>query len=193
MILLCGYGGDGRRVEEVEVKKQILKICKGKTVAIITNAKPKNNIQTDVEVGKFLTENQIKNKLFDLDETDISWKNYDVIYFGGGSPSMLMQAIVRNCFVNFDWKSKDIIGQSAGAMILFDKFCDELSLGANANPKLNDFKIFDGLGVVNEKRVFTPHYNTLQNSDYGRTYLKFLEENKIETLFMYDKEFILYK
>lgn len=83
MILLCGYGGDGRRVNEINVKKQIINICKNKKVAIITNAKPKDNIETDIEVGRFLKEHEIKNQLFDLDAEDVSWQNFDVIYFGG--------------------------------------------------------------------------------------------------------------
>ena len=83
MILLCGYGGDGRRVNEINVKKQIINICKNKKVAIITNAKPKDNIETDIEVGRFLKEHEIKNQLFDLDAEDVSWQDFDVIYFGG--------------------------------------------------------------------------------------------------------------
>ena len=103
MILLCGYGGDSRRFDEVEVKKQIVNLCKNKSVAIITNAKPKENVETCVQVSKFLTSHKIKNKLFDLDEQDFSWQTFDVIYFGGGSPLKLMRAIERNNVKNYDW------------------------------------------------------------------------------------------
>jgi len=193
MVLLCGYGGDGRRINEFEVKQQIINLCTRKTVAIITNAKPKNKIETCEEVSRFLSENNIKNKLFDLNVQDVSWQNYDVIYFGGGSPLRLMQTIENNDFVDFDWKDKILIGQSAGAMILFSKFCDETSLGMNNNPKLEDFKIYKGLAVIDDERVFTPHYNTLGNSIYGKNYLEFLKENKIETLVLNDMDYIKFE
>lgn len=190
MYLLCGYGGDGRRVNETEVKKQILKICKGKSVAIIVNAKPINNRETDIEVSKFLSDNNINNKLFDLDTKNSSWKNFDVIYFGGGSPLKLMDSIKNNGFINFDWKSKDIIGQSAGAMILFNKFCDSFEV-KDRELTLDDFKIFNGLGLINSDKVLTPHYNSLKGT-YGKLYLQKLERDKLDTIGINDGEYMLF-
>lgn len=190
MILLCGYGGDGRRVDEIEVKKQIIKICANKKVAIITNAKPKTQIQTCVEVGKFLTANNIQNKLFDLNNKDLSWQRFDVLYFGGGSPLKLMKEIEANGFSNFDWRKKDIIGQSAGAMILFEKFCDETSCGTKADIQEKDFKIFKGLGVIKGNKIFMPHANVM--TDYMKNFVKCVEKNGLDILKLQDKEFMIF-
>ena len=190
MFLICGYGGDGRRVDEHEVKKQIINICYGKSVAIITNAKPKNNIETDVEVSKFLTENNIKNELFDLNDQNTKWKDFDVIYLGGGSPLSLMQAIERNGYLDFDWRSKDIIGQSAGAMILFEKFCDNIFV-ADRKLNINDFGIYQGLGLISTDKVFTPHFNSL-DSDYGKLYLQKLKKENLSTIKINDGEYLIY-
>lgn len=102
-----------------------------------------------------------------------------------------MGEIKRNHYQNFDWSSKDIIGQSAGGMILFENFVDEITMGQNSNPNINDFQLFEGLGVVKGKKVFTPHFNTLPNLNYGKTYLKYLHKNKIETIVIEDKQFLL--
>ena len=190
MILLCGYGGDGRRVNEEAVKEQIVKICKGKTVAIIVNAKPKNAIETDIEVGKFLTQNNIENELFDLDTKNSTWQNFDVLYLGGGSPLRLMDSIRKNGYLNFDWKSKDIIGQSAGAMILFSKFCDSIEV-ENRELTIEDFDIYEGLGLINSEKLFTPHYNSLSGV-YGKLYLEKLKQEKLDTIKLNDKEYLIF-
>jgi len=193
MILLCNYGGDDRYINEIETKQQIIKLCKNKFVAIIVNAKTENNRQTDIEISKFLTNNNIKNKLYDLYGKDDSWQQADVIYFGGGSQLRLMNAIVENGYSDFNWGQKDIIGQSAGGMILFDKFCDCPDEKYNSPElKITDFKVYNGLGIIHNKKVFTPHYNTLASRIYGRTYLNFLEQNQLDSLNLNDYEYLLY-
>ncbi len=101
-----------------------------------------------------------------------------------------MVSIKNNGFENFDWKSKDIIGQSAGAMILFNNFCDSIEV-EDRELTLDDFKIFNGLGLIETDKVFTPHYNSL-NGTYGKLYLQKLEREKLDTIGINDGEYILF-
>ncbi len=46
-------------------------------------------------------------------------------------------------------------------------------------------------GLINLDKIFTPHFNTL-NNDYGKLYLQKLKEENLETIKINDGEFLIY-
>ena len=104
-----------------------------------------------------------------------------------------MNAIVENGYSDFNWGQKDIIGQSAGGMILFDKFCDCPDEKYNdINLQSSDFNIYNSLGIIQSKKFFTPHYNNLTSRIYGQKYLQYLRLNNLEPLNLNDYEYLIY-
>ena len=128
-IYLTSYGIDTRHKEYMSCYKEIIEILKNKNVVIIPNARLiTQNRATAINVQNELTINNIKSQIIDINTDNINLDNYDAIYFTGGEPKVLMEAIYKNNLFNkinkFITNGGIIIGQSAGAMIFNKQYLD---------------------------------------------------------------------
>ena len=128
-IYLTCYGIDTRHKESINSYNDIINILKNKKVVIIPNARlitdkreSSNNIYSE------LKKNNIYCEIIDINVSKLELKKFNAIYFTGGEPKYLMDAIYANNLFdlinNFIIKGGIIIGQSAGAMIFNKQYID---------------------------------------------------------------------
>lgn len=176
MLVLCSRFFINSEKEDKSVVEKIMKICNGggKSVQIIINAKPESEFYLFEKYISLFDKYGIVAKLVDISKEKVNDK--DVILLGGGSPRLLMQKIrefgsVDDIFENYKHTNL-IIGQSAGAMVFYENFVDDVGNG-------KEFASFEGLGLIKSKENLLPHYEDLPTFDYGQRCLKFVEENKL--------------
>lgn len=158
-IYLTSNGLDIRYKDSMNSYPQIIELLKDKEVAIIPNAKLKNQDRSVATVViTELRKHNINGTIFDLEENSITeLEKYDAIYLSGGEPKYLMDAIYDNNFFEtiktFIEKGNIVIGQSAGAMIMNKNYGDT-STGKFLIQN-NGFDFFN--------KIIIPHYDTLSN------------------------------
>lgn len=155
-IYLTSYGIDTRHKEYTNGYKEIIEILKNKKVVIIPNARLiTQNRETAINVQKELTLNNIEAQIIDIDIYNINLDNYDAIYFTGGEPKILMEAIYKNNLFNkinnFITNNGIIIGQSAGAMIFNKQYLDTTT---------KELRIMNN-GFNYGKKIIVPHFDHL--------------------------------
>lgn len=155
-IYFTSYGLDTRYSEFMNSYDDIVKVLKNKKVAIIPNAKLKEQDRTNSVVAKReLEKNNIQVDIIDIDTDKLNIKNYDALYLSGGEPKYLMDSITNaglfDDIKDFIDNGGIIIGQSAGAMIFNQTYLD------TSTKKLlvmdNGFDYFS--------KIIVPHYNNL--------------------------------
>ena len=155
-IFFTSYGLDTRYSNFMNSYDDIIKILKDKKVAIIPNAKLKDQDRTNSVVAKEeLEKNNIEVEIIDIDTENLIIKKYDAIYLSGGEPKYLMDSIINaglfDDIKEFIDNGGIIIGQSAGAMIFNKTYLD------TSTKKLlvmnNGFDYFS--------KIIVPHYNNL--------------------------------
>lgn len=155
-IYFTSYGLDTRYSDFMNSYDDIIKILNDKKVAIIPNAKLKNQDRTSSIVAKEeLEKNNITADIIDINTEKLIIKKYDALYLSGGEPKYLMDAIINSKLFDDIKKFIDnggiIIGQSAGAMIFNKEYLD------TSTQKLlimnNGFDYFN--------KIIVPHYNNL--------------------------------
>lgn len=157
-IYLTSYGLD-IRYNYLKSYDEIIKLLSNHNVAIIVNAKLASEDRTSPVVAKDeMKKHGISAELIDLDTDKFDIKNYDALYFSGGEPKYIMDAIYRvNMFNDFDNYFKNgglVIGQSAGAMIFNKDYLDTTEC---------DLKIQHNGFDYNDK-IIVPHYDHLPDS-----------------------------
>ncbi len=157
-IYVTSYGIDKRYKKYMNSYKKIIDILKDKNVAIICNAKLKTQDRANSIIAKEeLNKHNILADIIDLDEKDFKIGKYNAIYFSGGEPKFLMDAIINNQYYNvileFMNNGNVIVGQSAGAMIMSKRYVDT-SLGC-LKILDNGFNVFD--------KIIIPHYDNLDS------------------------------
>lgn len=157
-IYVTSYGIDKRYKKYMNSYDEIMNILKDKSVAIICNAKLKTQDRTNsIIVKEELNKHNILADIIDLDEREFKIKKYNAIYFSGGEPKFLMDAIINNAYydaiVEFMNNGNVIIGQSAGAMIMSKRYVDT-SIGS-VKILDNGFSLFD--------KIIIPHYDNLDS------------------------------
>ena len=189
MILIASFGMDIKYKEEKECISRIAEICKNKAVACFSEAHPDKKRRDELAlrvINKF-AEFSIKCKYFNF-ETDFKinkLEEFDCLYFcGGASPLRLINKFKsKNLDKYFDlWhkKGKIIIGQSAGAMILFKTFFDK-------NDK-DEWQLYKGLGLIKSDKNLFPHYGNDEGLRDSLT--NFAAENKEQILPLPDYEYL---
>lgn len=156
-IYLTSYGLDCR-YGFLNSYDSIINLLKDHKVAIINNAKLESEDRTTAQVAKYeMKKNKIEAKVIDLNHSKFKLSDFDAIYFSGGEPKYLMDAIIsNNLFEDFDdfFRSGGlVIGQSAGAMIFNHEYLDtsEQVLRIQNN------------GFDYSDRIIVPHYDHLSN------------------------------
>lgn len=156
-IYLTSYGLDCR-YGFLNSYDSIINLLKDHKVAIINNAKLESEDRTTAQVAKCeMKKNKIEAKVIDLNHSKFKLSDFDAIYFSGGEPKYLMEAIIsNNLFEDFDdfFRSGGlVIGQSAGAMIFNHEYLDtsERVLRIQNN------------GFDYSDRIIVPHYDHLSN------------------------------
>ena len=156
-IYLTSNGLDVRYKDSMNSYSQIIEVLKAKKVAIIPNAKLKTQDRTvSIVVAEQLKRHGIECSIFDLEKQSITeLDKYNAIYFNGGEPKYLMDAIYNNNFYEIIKKFIEagnvVIGQSAGAMIMNKEYGDT-STGEFLISN-NGFDFFD--------KIIIPHYDVL--------------------------------
>ena len=157
-IYLTSYGLDVR-YGFLNSYDSIIDLLENHKVAIINNAKLESEDRTTADVAKKEMESHgIDVKVIDLYHSRFNLSNYDALYFSGGEPKYLMDAIVNNnLYEEFDEFFKSgglVIGQSAGAMIFNKEYLDttEESLRIQNN------------GFNYNSKIIVPHYDHLPNN-----------------------------
>ena len=156
-IYLTSYGLDCR-YGFLNSYDSIINLLKDHNVAIINNAKLESEDRTTAQVAKYeMKKNKIEAKVIDLNHSRFNLSDFDAIYFSGGEPKYLMDAIISNNlyedFDNFFRSGGLVIGQSAGAMIFNHEYLDtsERVLRIQNN------------GFDYSDRIIVPHYDHLSN------------------------------
>ncbi|MBO5475038.1 MAG: Type 1 glutamine amidotransferase-like domain-containing protein [Bacilli bacterium] len=156
-IYLTSYGLDCR-YGFLNSYDSIINLLKDHKVAIINNAKLESEDRTTAQVAKYeMKKNKIEAKVIDLNHSRFNLSDFDAIYFSGGEPKYLMDAIIsNNLFEDFDdfFRSGGlVIGQSAGAMIFNHEYLDtsEQVLRIQNN------------GFDYSDKIIVPHYDHLSN------------------------------
>lgn len=156
-IYLTSYGLDCR-YGFLNSYDSIINLLKDHKVAIINNAKLESEDRTTAQVAKYeMKKNKIEAKVIDLNHSKFKLSDFDAIYFSGGEPKYLMDAIIsNNLFEDFDdfFRSGGlVIGQSAGAMIFNHEYLDtsERVLRIQNN------------GFDYSDKIIVPHYDHLSN------------------------------
>ena len=156
-IYLTSYGLDCR-YGFLNSYDSIINLLKDHNVAIINNAKLESEDRTTAQVAKCeMKKNKIEAKVIDLNHSKFKLSDFDAIYFSGGEPKYLMDAIIsNNLFEDFDdfFRSGGlVIGQSAGAMIFNHEYLDtsEQVLRIQNN------------GFDYSDKIIVPHYDHLSN------------------------------
>lgn len=156
-IYLTSYGLDCR-YGFLNSYDSIINLLKDHKVAIINNAKLESEDRTTAQVAKCeMKKNKIEAKVIDLNHSRFNLSDFDAIYFSGGEPKYLMDAIIsNNLFEDFDdfFRSGGlVIGQSAGAMIFNHEYLDtsEQVLRIQNN------------GFDYSDKIIVPHYDHLSN------------------------------
>lgn len=134
----------------------IIELLKNKKVAIIPNAKLKEQDRTNSTVAKEeLEKNSISADIIDIDIEKLNIEKYDALYLSGGEPKYLMNAILSaKLFADlkaFIDNGGIIIGQSAGAMVFSKKYLD------TSTGKL----LVMNNGFDYCVKIIVPHYNNL--------------------------------
>ena len=155
-IYFTSYGIDTRYNNYMNSYDDIIKVLKGKKVAIIPNAKLITQDRTNSDVAKNeLNKNDINATIVDLDKIKLDISYYDALYLSGGEPKYLMDSIIKanvyNDIKNFVDNGGIIIGQSAGAMIFCKDYFD------TSTKKL----LIMNNGFEYSKKMIVPHYNNL--------------------------------
>lgn len=156
-IYLTSYGLDCR-YGFLNSYDSIINLLKDHKVAIINNAKLESEDRTTAQVAKYeMKKNKIEAKVIDLNHSRFNLSDFDAIYFSGGEPKYLMDAIIsNNLYEDFDdfFRSGGlVIGQSAGAMIFNHEYLDtsERVLRIQNN------------GFDYSDKIIVPHYDHLSN------------------------------
>ena len=156
-IYLTSYGLDCR-YGFLNSYDSIINLLKDHKVAIINNAKLESEDRTTAQVAKYeMKKNKIEAKVIDLNHSRFNLSDFDAIYFSGGEPKYLMDAIISNNlfedFDNFFRSGGLVIGQSAGAMIFNHEYLDtsERVLRIQNN------------GFDYSDKIIVPHYDHLSN------------------------------
>lgn len=155
-IYVTAYGLDTRYKEYMNSYNDIIQVLKSHKVAIIVNAKLASQDRTNSLVAKQeLEKNDIVAQIIDLDDKNFNINDFDAIYFSGGEPKYLMDAIIKNNYYdaieNFIENGNIIIGQSAGAMIMSQKYGDTTT---------GSYKILNN-GFNFYHKMIIPHYDHL--------------------------------
>lgn len=135
---------------------EIIKLLKDKKVAIINNAKLETEDRTSSNIiCKELEKHNITSSIIDLNKDEFIISHYDAIYLCGGEPKYLMDAIISNGYYSdidvFISNGSVIIAQSAGAMIMHQKYVDTST--GKLVIKENGFNFSD--------KMIVPHYENL--------------------------------
>lgn len=155
-VYLTSYGIDTRYTEYMNCYDEIIEVLKNKKVAIIPNAKLKTQNRDNSYVAlEELNKHGIQADIIDLDETELeNFDEYDAMYLSGGEPKYLMDAIINNGYYEiiklFIESGNEVIGQSAGAMIMSKVYADTSE----------GFRFLDN-GFDFCDKVIVPHYNNL--------------------------------
>ena len=156
-IYLTSYGLDCR-YGFLNSYDSIINLLKDHNVAIINNAKLESEDRTTAQVAKYeMKKNKIEAKVIDLNHSRFNLSDFDAIYFSGGEPKYLMEAIIsNNLYEDFDSFFRSgglVIGQSAGAMIFNHEYLDtsERVLRIQNN------------GFDYSDKIIVPHYDHLSN------------------------------
>lgn len=155
-IYFTSYGIDTRYSNFMNSYEDIIEVLKDKKVAIIPNAKLKEQDRTNSIVAKEeLKKNNIEADIIDIDFEILNISNYDALYLSGGEPKYLMDSIISARLFDDIKKFIDnggtIIGQSAGAMIFNKKYLDTSTKKVLLMD--NGFDYFS--------KIIVPHYNNL--------------------------------
>ena len=157
-IYLTSYGLDTRYGNYINGYDEVITLLRGKKVAIIVNAKLKNEDRSSSVIAKDeLNKNGIIADIVDLDDKLFDIDDYDALYLCGGEPKYLMDSIYEAALFDdikrFIDNNGVVIGQSAGAMIFnkeyLDTSCGELLI------RENGFNYGD--------KIIVPHYDNLSD------------------------------
>lgn len=157
-IYLTSYGLD-IRYGFLNSYDSIINLLKNHKVAIINNAKLESEDRTTAEVAKKeCKKHGIEAKVVDLNHSRFNLSVYDALYFSGGEPKNLMDAIVNNnLYHEFDEFFKNgglVIGQSAGAMIFNKQYLDTTTGSLRIQENGFDYN----------SKVIVPHFEHLPNN-----------------------------
>lgn len=157
-IYLTSYGLDCR-YGFLNSYDSIINLLKDHKVAIINNAKLESEDRTTAQVARDeMKKNKIEAKVIDLNHSKFNLSDFDAIYFSGGEPKYLMDAIIsNNLYENFDDYFKSgglVIGQSAGAMIFNHEYLDTSERVLKIQN--NGFNYSD--------KIIVPHYDHLPSN-----------------------------
>lgn len=155
-IYFTSYGLDTRYPDFMNSYDDIIEVLRNKKVAIIPNAKLKNEDRTNSIVAKKeLEKNNIIADIVDIDVEQLIIGKYEALYLSGGEPKYLMNAIMNanlfddiKTFIN---NNGIIIGQSAGAMIFNKEYLDTST---------GELMIMNN-GFNYSNKIIVPHYNNL--------------------------------
>ena len=156
-ICLIG-GGNTRENENKNINKYIVNLANKEKPNIIyfalASKDSKDNIDAFINAFKDLANIRVFKDDF---KESCSWA--DIIYFGGGNTSLIIDFINKNNLkdelVNVI-RDKIYVGISAGAICLFDKYLSDQNVFNLGNGNFN-FLLKDGLGII--KGYCCPHYN----------------------------------
>lgn len=155
-IYFTSYGIDIRYSDYMNSYNDIIEVLRNKKVAIIPNAKLKEQDRTNSTVAKEeLEKHNISSDIIDIDVKKLNIDNYDALYLSGGEPKYLMDSIINaglyDSIKAFIDKGGIVIGQSAGAMIFNKKYLD------TSTKKL---LVMDN-GFDYSDKIIVPHYDHL--------------------------------
>ena len=155
-IFVTSYGLDIRYPKAMKSYPDIIKLLTNKRVAMIVNAKLITEDRATARIQKEeLIKNKIEVEIIDLNNGQFVIEHYDALYFTGGEPKYLMDAIINNHYydliLDFIKKGRVIVGQSAGAMILAKNYAD------TTTKKL----LIRDNGFALYFKTIIPHYNHL--------------------------------
>ncbi len=155
-IYVTSYGLDSRYQDYMNSYKDIIKVLKGKRVAILPNVKLASDTRMDAKTAlEELSKNEVVSKIIDLEVDSLNLEEYNALYLSGGEPKRLMDAIINSgnlekikCFID---DGGIVIGQSAGAMIFNKEYLDTTT--GDLLVMGNGFDYFD--------KIIVPHYDHL--------------------------------
>lgn len=155
-IYLTSYGLDTRYSNYMNSYDDIISLLKNKHVAIIPNAKLKDDDRTNSIVAMDeLRRNNISSDIIDINETEFDINNFDALYLSGGEPKYLMDAInnanLYDAIIDFISNGGIIVGQSAGAMIFCKSYYD------TTTGKL----LIQNNGFDYSNKMIVPHFDNL--------------------------------
>ena len=117
----------------------------------------------------------IKNK-FDI---------VDAIYIGGGRYDILLQEFEKmgkgDLLIDFYKKGGLVIGNSAGAMIMFEKVVSDYKIMAGIS---NSYEVADGYGLI--KGCFCPHSNE-------QSRLEFIKSQDLNCILLKENEYLKFE